>query len=262
MRKVLGMVGATLAFAGSALAADLGKPVYKAPPLMPVFSWTGCYIGGNAGYAWGESNTSETLGGTWPGFGPVINGGVVATATTSINTNGFTGGGQIGCNWQTGQFVLGLEGDGEYLGLSGSSSTSAIVSGALVTNSASVSSHSLFTVRPRVGFAAGQALFYATGGLAVGNVSFSDTQTYGPGSFSGSTSVASGSVSSTKTGWTVGGGVEYAIDNHWIAGVEYLYVNLGSVSFNTAVIPFPTFTNGFSADFKENLVRARLSYKF
>ncbi len=55
MRKVLGLVGATLLFAGPALAADLGTrpPPYKAPALMLVFSWTGWYIGGNIGYGWG-----------------------------------------------------------------------------------------------------------------------------------------------------------------------------------------------------------------
>jgi outer membrane immunogenic protein len=98
-------------------------------------------------------------------------------------------------------------------------------------------------------------LFYATGGLAVGNVSFTDTQTFPVGA-------ASGSVSSTKTGYAVGGGVEYAFDSHWIAGVEYLYVDLGSVGLNTVVAPKPSFTEAFSTDFKENIARARLSYKF
>jgi len=60
----------------------------------------------------------------------------------------------------------------------------------------------------------------------------------------------------------VGGGVEYALDSHWIAGVEYLHVDLGSVNLNTVFAPNPAFTQAFSTDFKENIVRARLSYKF
>jgi outer membrane immunogenic protein len=132
------------------------------------------------------------------------------------------------------------------------------VAGTTVTNSASLSSHWLTTVRPRLGYTTGPALFYATGGLAVGNVSYSDTQ-----SFTASNSAASGSVSSTRTGYAVGGGIEYAFDNHWIGGVEYLHVDLGSLGFNTTVQPgFSAFSNSFSADFKENIVRARLNYKF
>jgi outer membrane immunogenic protein len=261
MRKVLGLVGATLLFAGPALAADLAVKAPRAATLMPVFSWTGCYIGGNAGGVWGHSNTTETLGGAWLATTPAADiAAIQANGSQSISTSGFTGGGQIGCNFQTGPLVLGLEADGEYTGLSGSTFSSVIVpvAGTQVNNVASLSSHSLFTVRPRVGFATGPWLFYATGGLAVGHVSFSDTQTY-----LATLSSASGSVSKTKSGWAVGGGVEYAIDNHWIAGVEYLHVDLGSVGFNTAVTPpFTAFTNAFSADLKEDIVRARLSYKF
>jgi outer membrane immunogenic protein len=254
MRKVLGLVGATLLFAGSALAADLPVKAPRAATFTPAFSWTGCYIGGNAGYAWGTADTTETLGGAWlPTYGPAIVSAVQANGSPSISMNGFTGGGQIGCNWQTGPLVLGIEADGEYTGLSGSATT--IDTNLATTNSAAVSSHSLFTVRPRVGFAAGQTLFYATGGLAVGKISFSDTQIF-PGGPS------SGSASTTKSGWAVGGGIEYAIDSHWIAGLEYLYVNLGSVNLNTVFAPNSAFTESFSTSVKENLVRARLSYKF
>jgi outer membrane immunogenic protein len=259
VKNVLGLIGASVLLAGPALAADLATkaPVYKAP-VVPSFSWTGCYIGANAGDTWATTNSSETLGGSWLTTPNQPIGPDEANGSSHIGMNGFTGGGQAGCNWQTGQFVLGIEADGEYLGLSGNAF--AIDNNVGVKNSASVSGHWLFTARPRVGFAAGQALFYATGGLAAGNVRFSDTQTY----LLSATSAA-GSVSSTKVGWTVGGGIEYAFDNHWIAGVEYLYVDLGSVSFGTTIQPpFAglNFINGFSADLKENLVRARLSYKF
>jgi outer membrane immunogenic protein len=261
MRKALGLVGVSLFFAGPAFAADLAvkAPVYKAPAVAPAFSWTGCYLGANAGGAWASSKASDTLGGSWLTTTAAADiAAVQANGSPGINASGFAGGGQIGCNYQINQFVLGIEADGEYLGLSGSASSSVIapVAGSTVTNIASISSHWLTTVRPRLGYAVGPALFYATGGLAVGKVSYGDTQTYVASS-------ASGAVSSTKTGYAVGGGVEYAFDSHWIAGVEYLYVNLGSVGFNTTVQPgFPTFTNSFSADLKENIVRARLNYKF
>src|ERR1700674_4213771 len=227
MKKLL--LGTAMSFfmVGGAAAADM---YVKAPP--PVWSWTGCYVGGNAGYAWGKANSSETLGGGW-----LINNtpqdiaAIQAQGTQSANISGLTGGGQIGCNWQAGRFVFGIEGDGEYLGLS-SSSSSTITDpqfGTPDTNSMSVSIHSLFTLRPRAGLAFDRSLIYVTGGLAVGNVSYGDTQCYS------STVCASGSVSSTRTGYAVGGGIEYAISNHWTAGAEYLYVNLGSVGFNTVV---------------------------
>src|SRR6266478_3906185 len=90
MRKVLGLVGATLLFAGPALAADLGTrpPPYKAPALMPVFSWTGFYIGVHGG--WGWSHMPDLL---------------------DVNGNGGFGGGQVGYNYQMNNFVWGIEGD-------------------------------------------------------------------------------------------------------------------------------------------------------
>jgi outer membrane immunogenic protein len=264
MRKASGLAGGAGLFAASVsamsvFAADLATraPVYKAP-VAPAFSWTGCYIGANAGGSSAKTDSGEGLGGSWLTEANEPIAAVEANGSSHLSMNGFTGGGQIGCNWQTGQFVLGIEADGEYLGLKGSAF--AVDNNLGVTNNASISSHWLLTARPRAGFVVGQALVYATGGLAVGNLSFSDTQTY----LLSQTSAA-GSISSTKAGWTVGGGVEYAFDNHWIAGVEYLYADLGSASFGTTIQPpFPglNFTNAFSANLKENLVRARLSYKF
>jgi outer membrane immunogenic protein len=262
MRKALSaLAGVGLLASGPLFAADLAvkAPLYKAP--APVFSWTGCYVGANAGGAWASSTASDILGGDWLTHSPAAdNAAVQANGSPSFSTSGFAGGGQFGCNYQINQFVLGVEGDADYLGLSSSASSSVLapVAGTTVTNSASLSSHWLTTVRPRLGYTTGPALFYATGGLAVGNVSYSDTQ-----SFTASNSAASGSVSSTRTGYAVGGGIEYAFDNHWIGGVEYLHVDLGSLGFNTTVQPgFSAFSNSFSADFKENIVRARLNYKF
>ncbi|MGP0088740.1 MAG: outer membrane protein [Xanthobacteraceae bacterium] len=250
----------SLVMVAAASAADL---YVKAPPA--VYSWTGCYVGGNAGYAWGTANSSDTPGGAWltTGIAPADLAAIQAQGTQSTNVSGFTGGGQIGCNWQTGRLVFGIEGDGEYLGVSSSSFSSIVLptSGVTAANSASVSAHSLFTVRPRAGFAVDRTLFYVTGGLAMGNVSYSDTQTI----FAPPNPSASGSVSSTRTGYAVGGGVEYALSNHWTAGAEYLYVNLGSVGFNTVLVPPPgglTYTNAFNASFQENIVRARANYKF
>ncbi len=99
MRKVLGLVGATLLFAGPALAADLGRPPpLKAAPLLPVFSWTGLYLGVHGGYGWSSSDVF--------GLG-VLN-----------NLKGGFAGGQIGYNYQINNFVLGIEGDGAWADIS------------------------------------------------------------------------------------------------------------------------------------------------
>lgn len=254
MTRVLALAGAALLCAGAAWAADL--------PAAPALSWSGCYLGVNAGGASAKTDTGDTLGGDWLTSSPASNNAVMqANGSPTIGPRGLAGGGQVGCNWQIRWFVVGIEGDADYVGLSGNAASSATlpIAGVLVTNSASVSSHWLATVRPRLAYAAGPALLYATGGLAFGTVSYSDTQT-----FTASNTAAAGSVSSTKTGYGVGGGIEYAFDSHWIAGVEYLYVNLGSVGFDAAVLRnSQSFTNAFNAgDFKENIVRARVSYKF
>src|SRR5438105_2944995 len=108
MRKYVALFTATtaaLALAGSALAADLSRPILKAPPApVAVFNWTGFYIGLNGGYSWGRSRTTGTISNATTGV-------VLATASNRFNLNGGLFGGQIGYNWQSGNIVYGLETD-------------------------------------------------------------------------------------------------------------------------------------------------------
>src|SRR5947207_9948430 len=112
MRSLLvGLVSAT-AFSGAALAADIAKPVYKAPPagMLPVaYDWTGFYIGGHVGYGWAEKDWRDAFG-----------------LNVSNKANGFLGGGQVGFNYQIGQFVLGPEGDLSWSGINGGTNTVAV----------------------------------------------------------------------------------------------------------------------------------------
>jgi outer membrane immunogenic protein len=140
MRKVLGLVGATLLLAGPALAADLGRPpAYKAAPLAPVFSWTGLYIGVHGGYGWSDSQGLDLKGGF--------------------------GGGQIGYNYQINNFVWGIEGD--------------IAGGEISQNEpfgvpfVKVSFDTLASLRGRLGIAYGNALFYGTAGGGWGHFKIS-----------------------------------------------------------------------------------------
>src|SRR5712675_1863438 len=120
MRKVLGLVGATLLFAGSASAADLLKA--PAMPLGPVLSWTGWYIGATAGYGWTNQGIDNVVtstfcnpadGGCGAITGPVASAALAAAIPPHLSTNpkGFIGGGEFGYNQQVGQFVWGVEAD-------------------------------------------------------------------------------------------------------------------------------------------------------
>ena len=155
-----------------------------------------------------------------------------AAANATISKAGVTGGGQVGCNYQAGWLVLGLEGDVEYTGLNANRAAvslgntnggpATIIPGNI---SESFSSQWLSTVRGRLGFASGAWLYYATGGLAIANVSFAD-QVCLPSAATPTCNTASSS--NTRTGWAAGGGIEWKIASSWNVKAEYLYVNLGN----------------------------------
>jgi outer membrane immunogenic protein len=235
------------------------------------YNWSGWYIGLNAGGNWGESNNPTSVGVRSSIGGSAFNDAQVAAinaaaATSSVNTSGFTGGVQGGYNWQTGNLVAGVELDFQYFRSEGQNTISGIISGGSpFTITSSVSTDWLFTTRPRLGVASGNWLLYGTGGVAVTRIKaswdFSST-------LSGSTT-ESASVSSTKTGWIVGGGVETALPGNLSLGVEYLYVRFGSVSASSPNFTSPANINGIlknpvshSADLRSDIVRARLSKKF
>ena len=192
----------------------------------------------------------------------------IATAGQQTdNTNGFTGGGQLGYNWQSGNAVLGIETDFEYFRQHGSATSGAIYpccAPTAFTINSSVTTDWLFTARPRLGWAINNWLLYVTGGVAItelkGNFIFTDTF---------ATALETASASKTKAGWTVGGGVEAGLWSNWSVKAEYLYVDFGSVSTNsanlTAFVPpiaFPTNVFSHSLDLRSNIVRVGLNYRF
>jgi outer membrane immunogenic protein len=254
------LAGAALLFAGPAVAADLAvkAPVYKAPPPEPVYSWTGCYVGATAGGASGKSDVS------WApnpdGF--LASGGAIAAQTpASLSSTGFTGGGEVGCNYQFNPWlVVGVEGDGQSTGL-GSTSTGA-VSVARTTNpfTESFSSHWLATVRGRVGVASGQWLFFGSGGVAFANPTFSDSIFF-PGSGTTNAATSSGTI----TGWTAGGGIEWHFMPHWSLKAEYLYVDFGTRNFtssNSDPAVFTLSTIVHSHTLTEEIGRVGVNYRF
>ena len=248
-----------LAAAGSAGAADLPPAVYKGPVVapVPVYSWTGCYIGGNAGGVWANSDVVWTP--NTAGF-PIPGNAIATQVPTSLDSSGFTGGGQIGCNYQAGWAVFGIEADLGYTGLSSTNSGAVTVAGTTNPFTQSFESKWLSTTRGRLGITNGPWIVYATGGFAVANVSYSDSILF-PGS--GNTNAAS--LSDTRTGWTVGGGVEWAFAPSWSVKAEYLHVDLGTISYtsnngNVVVLPFSTIVHDHRLT--EDIARIGVNYRF
>ena len=208
--------------AGSASAADLAaRPYTKAPPpIVSVYNWTGFYVGINGGYAWGDSDWTVPLVSTTP--------------------TGWLIGGTLGYNYQMGSWVLGLEGDWDWADIKDSSPCGAF--------SCQTKNSWLATARGRIGYAFDRWLPYFTGGAAFGKVEASSTNPAAPG------------ANDTRTGWTVGAGIEYAFLGAWSAKLEYLYVDLGSFDCNAACSGVAGVAS--SVDYKANVVRAGLNYKF
>jgi outer membrane immunogenic protein len=267
MKTLSGLAGAALLLSGPAFAADVATQAPAQGFPTPVYNWSGFYVGGNAGGAWGYSEARTSTVFNQAGyFIPTSPAAVTSAGDQDMTPTGFTGGGQAGYNWQFGSLVVGAEADIDYLGLKGSSSGGDIyptLKSSFTVNS-SISTDWLFTARPRIGWAINNWLIYVTGGLAVGDVkgkfNFTDT----------TSAMESGSISSTKAGWTFGGGIEVGVQGPWTVRVEYLRVDLGSAStistnLSAPVAGGPSFpTNPFthSVDLTASIVRAGLNYRF
>jgi outer membrane immunogenic protein len=271
---ILGSAALAAMIAGPAMAADM--PL-KAPPVVaPVYSWTGFYVGVSAGYGWGNGDVNPV--GTGLGnpallvFGSQNTANAMAAALPaqlSANPKGFIGGAQIGYNYQVNKFVWGIETDFSGANIKGSSGTQNIQvpiagGGSVVSSAVSAEQklNSLGTVRGRLGFTpTDRLLAYATTTIA---------QTINPGIIP-SPNPAVGSGSAMRTGWTIGGGAEYAFAPRWSFKAEYLYYDLGHLTYvapmiSTTAIGLP---GQFSAlnvvsttHFNGNIMRVGINYKF
>jgi len=290
MGRVLASIGATLLFAGSAaslsvaaFAADLGRPapapVYtKAPLAAAQYSWTGLYAGGQAGYGWSPDDVNTAANGI--GQQPPSPGAIADAAAFGLHfptaPKGFLGGGTLGYNIQTGQFVWGVETDLSWADIKGTSSQGATVPVAVIPGifgtTAGVAQQKIDafgTLRARLGFTpVDRLLVYGTGGLAYGHVESNTNIAETHNELGISLTNAVGSASSWRGGWTAGAGLEYAFAPRWTAKAEYLYYDLGSISYNssstTLLFGVPLFATGVTstADFKGNIVRGGINYKF
>jgi outer membrane immunogenic protein len=296
MKKLLLTTAAFGILALPAMAADMppARIAYKAPIPVPVCIWCGWYVGANVGGTWGGDpvNVVTTPVTALAGDPAIIAAyGVPAAASAtgnlSGNRSGFIGGGQAGYNWQSGFWVGGIEADIQGVAQSGSLSGSgvAFVAGGAAAgtpdNTTFTGSKSLDyfgTLRGRLGFTATPTfLVYATGGLAYGGVStsagFSTVNNALPGIGLASTWGTGSSTSSTRAGWTVGGGLEWMFAPRWSVKGEYLYYDLGTVTYalgssgSVVLPPFggagsQWFTNASTASTKFNGSIARIGVNF
>ena len=245
MIRTLAFLCAAIGLSGSAFAADLPPapapraPAVYLPPVVPVYNWSGVYLGINGGCGFGSSEwtVSQNLSGS--------------TSSGSFNTNGGLVGGTLGVNFQTGGFVFGVEGDWDWQGLQGTSNSPFCNILASGTPSCETKSDWIATIRGRAGYAADRVLFYATGGGAAGNVQ---------------TGLSTLSLqSNTEYGWTAGAGIEWAFADNWTAKVEYLFVDLGNTTCNTSAncgFDAPATAANNSVSFTESMIRAGVNFKF
>jgi outer membrane immunogenic protein len=209
----------------------------------PPHNWTGFYAGLNAGGSWGkQDNSLETTAG-------------VLIQQNTAKLDGAIGGGQIGYNWQTNQIVFGIEADLDASGQKGDGNPLYFSPGVVGVGGAFSIPYTdrlewFGTLRGRLGWANNNWLAYVTGGWA-----------FGGGKIDGLATIAGATTpfsnTHTYSGWTGGGGIEYAFNNRWSAKLEYLYIDFGDGP--TVQIPPLKIVAGKMTD---NIVRAGINYKF
>jgi outer membrane immunogenic protein len=262
MKKLVLLASSLVLSVGAASAADLPRksvaPVF-AP--VPVFTWTGFYVGLNAGYGFGESNVDASQNPSSAGFGANPFG-------YKVKPDGFIGGAQIGYNYQVNSIVFGLEADFQ---ISTMKKTGGIVGLPLnptglqaLSPSDTTSKMDWFgTIRGRIGFTpVDRLLIYGTGGVMFAGMKNETTTQYSGPAFNPAFRYV-GSSNSSGVGYVVGAGLEYAFTNNWTMKAEYLYYDLGKQNYlGSPLAANPPFSLNYSVKNTGNIVRAGLNYKF
>ena len=275
MRKLVLSASILAVSAVAASAADLAPQTYytKAPPPAPVaaYNWTGFYIGGSLGGDWiqNDNATLSLPAGPPQAFQPFLANGSIPT-NYGTNGSGLIYGGQAGYNWQMSNFVVGLEAD--FSGTTENNTQTVITdvpaAGVSLGLAYSTKIDALGTVRGRIGvLATPSLLLYATGGFAYGEVSHSYSESFGAPGTTPTINQSFGSVSNWDTGWTVGAGAEYALDQNWSIKGEYLFVNLSGDTFTTTAtsgcgIPGACAFTLSPSHLGLNIARLGVNYKF
>lgn len=222
-----------IAMTAAANAADLNRgpsaESYKDTPHYGV-TWNGFYIGANGGYGWDVSNIADEMG------------------PLGASPEGGFGGGQIGFNFQRGNFVFGVEADLQAAGISDSQSLA--VGPMTIENKSSLDWFG--TVRGRLGVALDRTLIYGTGGFAFGGITDETSCSVAAGAQM-RCALGYGTHETDTTGFVLGGGVEHKFNAAWSLKVEYQYMNLGQDSY---------FADRVNQDFEVSTIRVGLNYHF
>jgi outer membrane immunogenic protein len=243
-----GLTASVLLVAAPLSTANAADMAVKAPPLLPpVYSWTGCYVGGNVGYGWQRNHP----------FDPIL----VFDPGSDTGT-GIMGGGQIGCDYQfASKWVVGIQGMFDGARVNGSH---VYPSPPAVPNEILGFSTRWFgTLTGRIGYAVTpQALLYFKGGSAWVRTNYTDDCTIGN---CGGVGQFLGSANTTRSGWTIGGGGEYSFNLNWSLFVEYNYIDFGTKNvallYNNPIFGAPpTYTYRETQNLQTVLVG--LNYRF
>jgi outer membrane immunogenic protein len=264
MRKLVSTgIGLLVLAAAMVPAAAADLPIYREPGssiYIDPWSWNGGYIGLNGGYSWGQSSTDAafTRNSTVALFG----------TNNTFNLNGGLFGGQIGVNWQIGNFVAGFETDLQWTGQSGSvdftCGTGACTAGSPVVGTVNEKLVWLGTFRTRLGVTPVRPIVvYVTGGAAYGVV---QTDVLVSGSPGGVPMTAAFTDSVLRFGWTAGAGIEGRLYGNWTGRVEYLYVDLRKYGTGPLVTPIPALGGGglntsFDSRISDNIFRVGINYQ-
>ena len=273
-------IAASLVMAAGAAHADGYVAKGPAPVTLTVSSWTGAYGGVNGGYAWSGNSANFSGDG---GAGTILLNLIFTSIVSATNNqfsqgldpNGFTGGGQLGYNWQIARdWVAGVETDLQYSGADGNASTTGSAGGATATANSQQDLKWFGTLRGRLGYlATDDLLLFGTAGLAYGKTdatanlttAVAATITLGASTLTcaANTACIAGADSKTSVGWTAGLGFEWLVWHDITVKGEYLHVDLGDQNVTLVAAP-PSTGNGFAnAQFDNSyeIIRAGLNIR-
>lgn len=247
MRTILTSLG-FLAIMPLAIASAADLPLKAPPAAYAAYNWTGFYGGGEFGGGWATEQVTNVEGGTSFPSGSIDN---------PINYSGVLGGLYAGYNYQINWLVVGVDGDYTWANLKGSATDVSRVDGEVANFSGSV--HWISTATGRVGYATNNWLFFAKAGWAWAGFSDGSVQDFASGAFDHTTT-----DSTSRNGWTVGGGIEWGFSAHWSAKLEYDFVNFNTTTYNATettrfdVVSFPS----RSATSSLNMLKGGVAYRF
>jgi outer membrane immunogenic protein len=255
-----------LAYAGPEQYSGKDKDMKQVAPMPPPCpNWTGFYIGGFGGYKFASTNVDLDLSGGWDGADarrdPFDKNALEPLGSKDLNTSGFEAGGLLGYNYQWNKWVFGLEAAAAYTWVDETNDTGPLAPAGSISRYSdlhtSFRTNYLITAGPRIGYAFCKWLPYVTGGLAASDVHFSQEIVQSDIVFS-----EGGHKNDTKVGWMVGGGLQYAVADHWSVRAQYQYIDLGSLGFNSVGTTDTRYTGHHELDLREHNASFAIIYGF